>query len=571
MVGESPFAALWRRVTAAATALVALLTVASAITPNVPGRDEVLIRVEPGPLLSLGHVLAAAAGLVLLYLAHSLAGGTRRAADVTVAVLVAVAALHVLKGLDYEEALVALALASVLIAGRSTFTRGSTSRPPLLAGAVAVGAVAAAYLLSVLGPLIRHPAGETAGQVLRAGLSALETGSWWLRSETPLSICLDVAFAAGLAAATVFLRGLLRPEASTEGHSGEEHHWAAALIDEHGSDSLDPFMLREDKAFFFARGGVLAYRVLHDSAVVSGDPVGPAGSEALVLADFLAMAHRRGWRVAVTGASERHVGAYRALGMHALKVGEEAIVDPRGFSLEGRAIRKVRQSVSRARRRGWSTEVVTSIAVDPADWRAIAGLEEEWRASQRRVHGFAMTLGRMGGAVEDERMVYVLGRGPDGRVRALLRLVPYGAGLSLDAMRRGPEVPNGLTEALVVHALEHARQAGFAEVSLNFAGFGHIMAAGRELSAPQRLARVALGAAHKRFQLERLSAFNQKFDPEWRPRYLVYGSRAQLPRAALRVLQAEAYIRAPRSRPMQARWSAPAWRPPAPPIATEKP
>lgn len=569
VIGEPFLAATWRRVIAGATALVALLTVVSAITPNVPWRDDVLIEVEPGPLLSLGHVLGAVAGLVLLGLARSLASGTRRAADVTITVLVVVAALHLAKGLDYEEATVALALATLLVAGRGAFTRGSISRPGLVAGGVAVGAVAGAYLLSVVGLLVHHPPGEPAGQILRAGLSVLETGGWWLTSETPLSLGLDVAVAAGLAAAAVFVRGLLRPEPSSDGHSAEEHARAAALVSRYGADSLDPFMLREDKAFFFAHGGVLAYRVLRDTAVVSGDPVGPSQRGPRILADFLCLAHRRGWRVAMTGVSERNVGAYRRLGMRASRVGEEAIVDPRGFSLEGRRIRKVRQSVARAQRRGWSTDVVTSSQIDPADWPAITALEEGWRASQRRLHGFAMTLGRMGGAPEDERMVYVLGRGPDGRVEALLRFVPYGAGLSLDAMRRGDEVPNGLTEALVVHALEHARREGMAEVSLNFAGFGHIMAAGRELSGLQRVARVALGLAHNRFQLERLSAFNQKFEPSWLPRYLVCGSRTQLPRAALRVLQAEAYLRPPRSRPRYERWAPPAWRPPgASPLAT---
>ncbi len=568
VIGEPSLVAAWRRVAAGATAVVALLTVVSAITPNIPWRDDVLIAVEPGPLLSLEHVLTAVAGLGLLGLARSLAEGTKRAHDVTVVVLLVVAALHVSKGLDYEEATVALTLAGLLLAGRRAFTRGSTSRPRLLAGVVAVAAVAGAYLLSVVGLLIRHPPGETAGQIARAGVSVLETGGWWLTSEAPLSIGLDVAVGAGLVASAVFVHGLLRPEPSSDGHSRSEHERAAALIDQHGSDSLDPFMLREDKAFFFAHGGVLAYRVLRDTAVVSGDPVGPPGAAPGVLADFLALAHRRGWRVAMTGVSERHVGAYRGLGMRALRVGEEAIVDPGGFSLAGRRIRKVRQSVARVERRGWTIAVAASASIGPEDWRVIAELEESWRACQRRVYGFAMTLGRMGGAPEDEQMLYVLGRDPDGRVQALLRFVPYGAGLSLDAMRRAGDVPNGLTEALVVRALEHARREGASEVSLNFAGFGHIMAAGRELSGPQRAARVALGLAHNRFQLERLSAFNQKFEPAWRPRYLVYGSRSQFPRAALRVLQAEAYLRPPRSRPRHERWMPPTWHPPgSPPMA----
>ena len=35
---------------------------------------------------------------------------------------------------------------------------------------------------------------------------------------------------------------------------------------------------------------------------------------------------------------------------------------------------------------------------------------------------------------------------------------------------------------------------------------------------------------------------NEKFSPEWRPRYLIYESRLGLPRAILRVLEVEGYV-----------------------------
>jgi lysyl-tRNA synthetase class 2 len=80
------------------------------------------------------------------------------------------------------------------------------------------------------------------------------------------------------------------------------------------------------------------------------------------------------------------------------------------------------------------------------------------------------------------------------------------------------------------------------------------MAASAALSRRQRVLRAALRAVHGRFQLERLVRFNEKFFPTWRPRYLVYGRRTHLPLAALRVLQAEAYLRPPRARPLSAGW-----------------
>jgi lysyl-tRNA synthetase class 2 len=126
--------------------------------------------------------------------------------------------------------------------------------------------------------------------------------------------------------------------------------------------------------------------------------------------------------------------------------------------------------------------------------------------------------------------------------------------LSLDVMRRSGDEPNGLNEALIARTLEWAREHGVAEVSLNFAGFAHMFGPGGRSSRRHRVARRALALVHGRFQLERLKLFNDKFGPTWRRRFLVYGARTHLPLAALRVLQAESYIRPPRGRSRPRRW-----------------
>jgi lysyl-tRNA synthetase, class II len=524
----------------------------------VPWRQELLLTVESGGVMSLSHVLAGAVGLALIVVGRSMARGTRRAVDVARVLLIGVALLHLAKGLDYEEASMAIAMAAVLTAGRGAFDRGAAEKPRLVAAAVAVGAAASAWILCSLFDLVTGRAHDL-GAALQRGVIAFTNGGWWLGSGEPLAVALDVVVVVGLVAGALSLRQLLRPEHSWEGHPPAEHETAAALVRRYGHDSLAPFLLREDKSFFFAHGGVLGYRVLRETAVVSGDPVCPPGLGPALLASFLAFARARGWNVAVASASSELAAEARPLGLRALCVGQEAVVDPAGFSLEGRAVRKLRQSVTRAQRRGWRVEVATTNELRPADVERIAGLENHWRRDQRRLQGFAMTLGRLGGAPEDQDMLHVLARAEDGRIGAVLRFAPYSNGLSLDAMRRSDEAPNGLTEALVCTALAYAREHGLTEVSLNFAGFGHLMAPSRPLSKRERVAQVALRVAHGRFQLERLSAFSDKFGPVWRPRYLLYEGRSSLVRSGLRVLQAEAYLRAPAAMPLDSRWRAPEW------------
>jgi lysyl-tRNA synthetase class 2 len=529
-----------------------LLTVVSAVTDDVPWRRTWLLTVEPGSLMALGHVLALGAGAILLYLAWGIADRRRRALDGAIAVLLGVAVLHLVKGLDYEEAALGVALAGLLACGRHGCTRRTASRPPLVAATIAVGAIAAFYV--VMCSTFRVP-GRThslASHMARA-TKLLDTGGW-LHAAEPVRAVLTVLFAAAVGAVAFAVHGLLKPLAAREGHSAEEHERAVAIVRAFGHDSLAPFVLREDKAFFFAHGGFLAYRTMRETAVVSGDPIGPPDSARPILAAFLAYADRCGWRVAVAAASPALAELAPGLGLRSLQVGCEAVVDAQSFTLDGREVRKVRQAIARVDRHGWSTTVIAARDLDPFTRDEIAQLEHEFTSSRPRVYGFAMSLGRLWGAPEDDDSLYAVARDPAGAVAAFIRFVPYRGGLSLDAVRRRPEMPNGVCEGLVVRAIERARSDGLADVSLNFAGFAHVMSPTRPLRPNERLLRLVLSAVHGRFQLERLVVWGNHFSPSWRPRYLLYGSGVELAKSSLRVLQAERYLPSRALPPLKQRW-----------------
>jgi lysyl-tRNA synthetase, class II len=537
----------WRRAVAAGAAAVAGLTTIAGQAFSEPAA----ISRHPYytlPLIPL-HALGVAAGIGLLVLAAGLWRERRRAADVAIVALLAIAVTRLAYGLGILDSGIELAAAALLYLNRGAFPRGAGTRAGRrqLGDTVmltAAGTLYAAYAAAVIGE--RH--GTQVDRAITAAGRRLPDWAAWAGVRPWTELVISAFVATIVVAGWTVLKGLLRPSAADDGHSPEEHRRAEEILGRYGRDSLDPFTLREDKALHFAAGGYLAYRVLRETAVVSGDPVAPPGSARAVLRSFARFADERGWNVVITGASDRYLTDCAGLGLRVLKIGEEAVVDPRGFSLEGRAIRKVRQSIARVERHGWKVEVVGDQDISAGLSRELEAVEAEWRSRQRRLIGFAMTLGRLVGAGERQGGIYVLARDPDGRLRSFLRFASYREGLSLDLMRRSGEEPNGLTEAQVVAAIEHARAAGLSSVSLNFAGFAHVMAADAALSRSQRLLRITLRRLHGRFQLERLVRFNAKFFPEWQSRYLVYGGYSYLPLSALRVVQAEAYLPAPGTR-----------------------
>jgi lysyl-tRNA synthetase class 2 len=339
------------------------------------------------------------------------------------------------------------------------------------------------------------------------------------------------------------VRSVLAPAAGGHGHDERQNRAARAIIWQHGQDSLSPFLLRPDKALHFDFDGVLSYRVIGGTAVVSGDPVGPPGAAPRVLSSFLDLARERGWKVAVWGASWRHLSAYRGLGLRALQAGEEAFVDPRSFTLQGRRVRKLRQSVHRLTRRGWQLQTYEGRALAPDVEAEVDAVERSWRAGRTHLIGFAMGMGAFDPDVRPDDL-YLLARSPEGDLRGVMRFAAHCGRLSLDTMRRVGETPNGLNEAMVCRALEWAGERGIDEVSLNYAGLAHLARAGR---TRRLLSSAILSVLGSRFQLERLVRFNQKFSPTWRPRFLIYQSRVGLPLTLLRVLQAEGYLPAPGS------------------------
>jgi phosphatidylglycerol lysyltransferase len=95
----------------------------SGSTPGLGDRLELLRRFVPLSILELSHLLGSAVGVGLLILAHGLYRRLDAAWYLTIWTLCAGVLLSLLKGFDYEEAIVLGAVAVVLISARTRFRR----------------------------------------------------------------------------------------------------------------------------------------------------------------------------------------------------------------------------------------------------------------------------------------------------------------------------------------------------------------------------------------------------------------------------------------------------------------
>jgi lysyl-tRNA synthetase, class II len=484
-----------------AAAVVGVVGIVSALTPEIAARSDIVRGVLPNGVPDAARTLSLAFGLGLLWLSRGLARRKHRAWQLAVALVVASAITHLAKGLDFEEAAGSTLLLIALWRSRRDF--------------VAPG----------------DP--ETVWPLLQAGAATAALGALWLVAPADrVRDALTIAIGA-LAVRALFL--WLRPHAD---RSERDHHRAEELVRKYGSDSLAYFALRRDNSTFFSASGssFLAYRVVGGTAIVAGDAIGNPAERRDLLAEFTRVAHTKAWRVAIAGAGEEALRDYAELGFKSIYLGDEAFVRPDRFSLDGRPIRKVRQSVSRLAKAGYRVDVLRPAEIG-ADLRAeLRSVSEEWRGNWPE-RGFTMAMDALF-AYPDTAVA--VARDASGRVGGFLQLVPSPAsgGYSLASMRRRRETPNGLMEFLIVETVAWARANDVTELSLNFSVFA-------EYLRSEGLLRTVLLKLDRLFQLERLHSFNRKFFPEWRRRYLCFERWTDLPLCALAYLHAESLLTPP--------------------------
>jgi lysyl-tRNA synthetase, class II len=542
--GEPPRS---RPVVAWYVAGVGLLAAFDAVLPE--HRRSLVTALDAAHVHGISKALVAPIAAALVVVARSLARGNRRAWEIGLALLGFLLLLNVVRRFD-EGAVVTGIAVLALLARRADFRlRGDPEARPrvLVHVAIALVVIVAYGIVTLWINRLMADQAYTPAFALRVTGRALAGMSFRGADHLsgPLADWFPVStFLLGTGALAVILLEWLAPWRYRNRSDDRDRDRARSLVAAWGVDTLAPFALRADKSYFFSEddSAFLAYRVVGGVAIVAGEPVGPHGAHALLLGRFFQYAHERGWRVAVLGVSEASVGLYRALGLRALYHGDEAVVQTAAFSLEGRSIRKVRQSVHRLEKAGFTVRVLRPSEVDDGLRAELESIVGEWRGDTPE-RGFVMALDALFRLGDDDAL-FVVGVDGSGEPCGFLHFAVCHAGsaLSLSSMPRRRGVTNGFTEWLICESIAWARDNGFARVSLNFAPFAALLAPDAALSPAQRVQAATLRSLKGWFQLDNLLLFNRKFFPEWQRRFVVYERRRDLPRVGVAALAAEAYL-----------------------------
>lgn len=527
------------RATAVAVFAVGVMNILSAMTPNLPARLQAFERFMPFQV-AYGHLSATLAGLALIVVARGLWNHKANAWALTEVLLVLSAVSHLVKGFDYEEATVAGVVALWLLTERAAFYARSDT-PSLRQG---IRVLASALALTV--------AYGTVGFYLLDRHFSVNFGLWAAIRQSVVMFTqfydpglqpitgfgryfADSIYVVGAVSVGYALLMLLRSVLVRHPASAAERRHAEKIVAAHGKSTLTSTLLLPDKAYWFSPGGsVIGYAVVRGVCVVLGDPVGPDGDIPAAIEGFRRHCESMGWTLSFYQTLPDYLDAYRTAGFSALRIGHEAIVDVREFSLAGKSRKNLRNRVNRLEQEGY----VARLHPAPLDTKLLHELRDVSDEWLHMMHGSEKRFSL--GWFDDDYIracPAMVVHASDGSAVAFANIVSEYQlpEATIDLMRHRPDAPASVMDFLFVRLFEWSKAEGYETFNLGLAALAGV---GDEPQDPalEKVLRLVYEHANAFYGFKGLYAYKDKFDPRWEPRYLIYPDAASLPN----ILSAEA-------------------------------
>ncbi len=489
----------------------------SGATPTIPHRLHWLNKLIPLSLVQLSHFLGSLVGAVLLLLARGIQRRLDAAYILTIALLTAGSLLSLIKGVDYEEAIVLGLMVVALLPCRRYFYRKSS----LLAEGFSPQWIVLIALIFISSTWLgffsyRHV--------------AYSQQLWWdFALHADASRFLRAAVGAGILLLLFALAKILRPVLPEPPTTDQDALEKARTIISKAPGTEANLALLGDKTLLFDpdHNGFVMYAIQGSSWIAMGDPVAPEKVSRDLAWQFRELVEQHGGQPVFYEVGPDMLPIYLDMGLSLYKLGEEARVPLAQFSLQGSKRSGLRYTKRKLEKEGCIFEVYPAEQV--ADLMPeLQNISDQWLGVKNsREKGFSL------GFFKPEYLLNF----PVALVKQNDTIIAFAnlwqsaekQELSIDLMRYLPDAPNGIMEYLFIELMLWGQQQGYQYFSLGMAPL-----AGMENRpfAPlwHRIGALLFRHGEHFYNFEGLRKYKDKFDPEWEPRYLACPGGFTLPK-----------------------------------------
>lgn len=425
--------------------------------------------------------------------------------------------LSLLKGLDYEEAIILAVMLLIFLPCHREFYRKASVISERLTPTWAIMITAVLISAAWLG-IFSNKHLEYSGQL------------WWrfaLNADAPRFMRATTG-----AAAMVLLYGVVRllsPRTMEPLPTQPETVQAVEDIVRRSPKTYAYLALLGDKSFLLSESHscFIMYGIEGRSWIAMGDPVGPRQEWESLLWRYRELCDRLdGWPVFYQ-IETANLNLYLDLGMTFLKLGEEGRVHLKNFSLEGSSRKGLRHAYNKTVRENCTFSVAPPDQV-PALLDELKRISDAWLSGKNtREKGFS--LGFFGPEYIKKLPVAIVRQGTN--IIAFANIWPGAEHdeLSIDLMRHLPSAPSGIMDYLFVELMLWGKQQGYDWFSLGMAPMSGLE--DRTL-APlwHKVGTFVFRHGEHFYNFQGLRQYKEKFDPVWQPKYLACPRGLMLPR-----------------------------------------
>jgi phosphatidylglycerol lysyltransferase len=289
-----------------------------------------------------------------------------------------------------------------------------------------------------------------------------------------------------------------------------------------------------DKALFFSENqtAFIMYGVEGQSRVVLGDPVGPEGEMTELVWQFHEMCDQYdGWTVFYE-IQQQNADIYLDLGLTLYKLGEEARISLKDFSLEGSDRRGLRRTHHKVEGKGCIFKIIPSTEIS-SHLPELKVISDTW-LKEKNTKEKKFSLGFLKEEYLKQFPAGIVQK--DGKILAFTNIF-LGAEkeeLSADLMRFLPEAPNGVMDYLFIELMLWGKREGYKWFNLGMAPLSGLE---NDVLAPiwNRLGTFIFRHGEHFYNFQGVREYKEKFDPVWEPKYLASPGGLQLPRILINI------------------------------------
>jgi phosphatidylglycerol lysyltransferase len=504
------------------TFIAGVILLFSGALPGVGGRLTWLKDFFPFPVIEISHFLGSLAGVGLLLLGRGLQRRLDAAYILTIILLSAGIIFSILKGFDYEEAIILSIMLGVLISSRKHFYRKASLFSQRFTPGWMI-AIVLVLLCSIWIGFFSYKHVEYSGEL------------WWRFTLSGNASRFLRATMGVIGGTLLFALARLFHPAPPEASLSRMNDLEKALpIIEKSPKTYAHLALLGDKEFLFSDNGkaFIMYGIEGRSWVVLGDPIGPKEEWIELVWRFREMCDRYiGWTIFYEVGKE-NLSLYLDLGLGVLKLGEEALIPLQDFSLEGRERKGLRHSHHKIEKEACSFEII-SPPIIPQLLPELKSISDTW-LKEKNTKEKRFSIGFFNPDYLMHSRIGIVRK--QGRILTFANLLQgmEKEELSIDLMRYLTEAPYGIMDYLFIELMLWGKREGYQWFNL---GMAPLSGMEDHALAPlwNRIGSFIFRHGEHFYNFQGLREYKEKFNPLWKPKYLASPGGLTLPRVLINI------------------------------------